>query len=67
MACLCSSDTLYAEQAAAVAAALRRGRRRAGVPRGPARASTPGVDAYVFAGCDAVAVLSATLDRMGVA
>ncbi len=23
------------------------------------------VDAYVFAGCDAVAVLSATLDRMG--
>jgi methylmalonyl-CoA mutase len=25
-----------------------------------------GVDAYVFAGCDAVAVLSATLDRMGV-
>ncbi len=26
----------------------------------------PGVDGHVFAGCDAVAVLSATLDRMGV-
>ncbi|NEE33171.1 hypothetical protein G3M53_47985 [Streptomyces sp. SID7982] len=25
------------------------------------------VDAYVFAGCDAVAVLTSVLDRMGVA
>ena len=30
------------------------------------RGDHAGVDSYVFAGCDAVAVLSATLDRMGV-
>ena len=34
--------------------------------RRPGRVRTAGVDAYVFAGCDAVAVLSSALDRMGV-
>ncbi|MGW1953174.1 methylmalonyl-CoA mutase family protein [Streptomyces sp. NPDC001920] len=64
-AVLCSSDTLYEEQAEAVAAQLK--------AAGAAHvflAGRPGqyaaVDSYVFAGCDAVAVLSATLDRMGV-
>ncbi|MEU7425574.1 methylmalonyl-CoA mutase subunit beta [Streptomyces sp. NPDC040750] len=64
-AVLCSSDALYAEQAAPAAEALRAAGARhvflAGRP-----ADHPGVDSYVFAGCDAVAVLSATLDRMGV-
>ena len=64
-ACLCSSDALYEEQAASVAGELRSAGAGhvflAGRP-----AEYPGVDAYVFAGCDAVAVLSATLDRMGV-
>ncbi|GGS63777.1 methylmalonyl-CoA mutase family protein [Streptomyces griseoviridis] len=64
-ACLCSSDAVYGEQAESAAAALReRGAGHvflAGRP-GP----YAGVDTYVFAGCDAVAVLSATLDRMGV-
>lgn len=63
--CLCSSDALYAEQAEATAAALREAGAEhvflAGRP-GP----YAGVDTYVFAGCDAVAVLRATLDRMGV-
>jgi len=63
--CLCSSDTLYEEQAASTARALR-----AAGARQVFLAGRPGqytdVDAYVFAGCDAVAVLSATLDRMGV-
>ncbi|RST15870.1 methylmalonyl-CoA mutase [Streptomyces sp. WAC04770] len=66
VACLCSSDALYAEQAAGVAGALK--------SAGAARvflAGRPGeyadVDAYVFAGCDAVAVLTSVLDRMGVA
>lgn len=63
--CLCSSDPLYEEQASAVAAELR----AAGASQ-VFLAGRPGqytdVDAYVFAGCDAVAVLSATLDRMGV-
>ncbi|MEU4656426.1 methylmalonyl-CoA mutase subunit beta [Streptomyces sp. NPDC023723] len=64
-ACLCSSDALYAEQAADAAARLRTAGAGhlflAGRP-GPYE----GVDTYVFAGCDAVSVLTATLDRMGV-
>ncbi|MFC7310437.1 methylmalonyl-CoA mutase small subunit [Streptomyces monticola] len=66
VACLCSSDALYAEQAAEVAAALK-----AAGARRVLLAGRPGdhqdVDEYVFAGCDAVAVLSSLLDRMGVA
>ncbi|MFH8377942.1 methylmalonyl-CoA mutase small subunit [Streptomyces cyaneofuscatus] len=66
VACLCSSDALYAEQAAEVAGALK--------SAGAAQvflAGRPGeyadVDSYVFAGCDTVAVLTSVLDRMGVA
>ncbi|MFD0417238.1 methylmalonyl-CoA mutase small subunit [Streptomyces sp. NPDC127108] len=66
VACLCSSDALYADEAAAVAAALK----SAGAER-VFLAGRPGefgdVDAYVFAGCDAVAVLTSTLDLMEVA
>ncbi|MEU6126318.1 hypothetical protein ABZ831_31105, partial [Streptomyces sp. NPDC047123] len=65
VACLCSNDTFYAEQAEAVAQALT----AAGAARVylAGRGEYAGVDAYVFAGCDAVDVLSSTLDRMGVA
>ncbi|MCX4238384.1 methylmalonyl-CoA mutase family protein [Streptomyces ortus] len=64
-ACLCSSDALYEEQAASTAQALRAaGARHVFLAGRPGQ--YPDVDAYVFAGCDAVAVLSATLDRMGV-
>ncbi|THA23957.1 methylmalonyl-CoA mutase [Streptomyces sp. RKND-216] len=60
--CLCSSDELYEEHAQAVAEELRAAGAShvflAGRP-GP----YPGVDTYVHAGCDAVAVLSAVLDR----
>ncbi|MFJ8113575.1 methylmalonyl-CoA mutase family protein [Streptomyces sp. NPDC096132] len=63
--CLCSSDALYEEQAEAEAARLRAaGASHVFLAGRPGQ--YPGVDAYVFAGCDAVAVLSATLDRMGV-
>ncbi|MCG7524718.1 methylmalonyl-CoA mutase small subunit [Streptomyces sp. OfavH-34-F] len=66
VACLCSSDALYAEQAAEVAAALvAAGARRVYLAGRPG--AYDGVDEYVFAGCDAVAVLSSLLDRMGVA
>ncbi|MER5551847.1 methylmalonyl-CoA mutase small subunit [Streptomyces sp. NPDC002793] len=65
-ACLCSADTLYAEHADSVAAALR----AAGAER-ILLAGRPdeyaGADVHVFAGCDVVAVLSSELDRMGVA
>ncbi|MGQ4362253.1 methylmalonyl-CoA mutase subunit beta [Streptomyces sp. SAS_272] len=62
--CLCSSDALYEEQAETEAARLRTaGASHVFLAGRPGQ--YPGVDAYVFAGCDAVAVLSATLDRMG--
>ncbi|MEV4441196.1 methylmalonyl-CoA mutase, partial [Streptomyces sp. NPDC049577] len=73
IACLCSSDALYAEQAEALAAALKQaGATRillAGKPRGEQREAylRAGVDEFVFAGGDAVAVLSSLLDHMGVA
>ncbi|MGW3450971.1 methylmalonyl-CoA mutase family protein [Streptomyces sp. NPDC001076] len=63
-AVLCSSDALYAEQAAQTAESLKAAGARHVVLAG--RGEFAGVDSYVFAGCDAVAVLSETLDRMGV-
>ncbi|WP_432173645.1 methylmalonyl-CoA mutase family protein [Streptomyces sp. Tue6028] len=63
--CLCSSDALYAEQAEATARELRAaGATQVFLAGRPGQYE--GVDTYVFAGCDAVAVLSTTLDRMGV-
>ncbi|MPY57536.1 methylmalonyl-CoA mutase family protein [Streptomyces spongiae] len=63
--CLCSSDALYEEQAEAVAARLREaGASHVFLAGRPGQ--YPGVDTYVHAGCDAVAVLTAALDRMGV-
>ncbi|MGW2748593.1 methylmalonyl-CoA mutase family protein [Streptomyces sp. NPDC001450] len=63
-AVLCSSDTLYAEQAERTAESLKAAGARHVVLAG--RGDYAGIDSYVFAGCDAVDVLSATLDRMGV-
>ncbi|SFY48815.1 methylmalonyl-CoA mutase family protein [Streptomyces sp. F-1] len=63
-AVLCSSDALYAEQAEQAAESLRAAGARHVFLAG--RGEYAGVDSYVFAGCDAVDVLSATLDRMGV-
>ncbi|KMO96498.1 methylmalonyl-CoA mutase family protein [Streptomyces roseus] len=66
MAVLCSSDPLYEEQAEAVAAALRSAGATTVFLAGKPGTSAGAVDEYVFAGCDAVAVLSSVLDRMGV-
>ncbi|MFF4036576.1 methylmalonyl-CoA mutase family protein [Streptomyces sp. NPDC001816] len=63
-AVLCSSDAQYAEQAERTAGALKAAGARHVVLAG--RGDYAGIDSYVFAGCDAVDVLSATLDRMGV-
>ncbi|MFB4290463.1 methylmalonyl-CoA mutase subunit beta [Nonomuraea sp. ATR24] len=58
VACLCSTDKLYAEHAEEVAAALRRaGARRVWLA---GKGSHPGVDACLFAGCDALDVLRTT-------
>ncbi|MET7687541.1 methylmalonyl-CoA mutase subunit beta [Streptomyces sp. NPDC005483] len=63
--CLCSSDALYEERANDVVQALKSaGARHVFLAGRPGEYA--GVDSYVFAGCDAVAVLTATLDRMGV-
>jgi methylmalonyl-CoA mutase len=71
VACICSSDALYAEQAAGVAAALKAaGARTVFLAGRPGEAEetyrSAGVDEFVFAGSDAVAVLTAVLDRMEV-
>lgn len=66
VACLCSSDALYEREAAETAAALvAAGADRVMLAGRPGEVD--GVDTYVFAGCDAVAVLSSVLDRLGVA
>ncbi|MFD9144696.1 methylmalonyl-CoA mutase small subunit [[Kitasatospora] papulosa] len=66
IACLCSTEALYAEQADDVAAALRAaGAEQVFLAGRPAEYA--GADVHVFAGCDVVAVLSSELDRMGVA
>ncbi|MDF0374071.1 methylmalonyl-CoA mutase small subunit [Streptomyces sp. KA12] len=66
IACLCSTEALYAEQADGVAAALRAaGAEQVFLAGRPAEYA--GADVHVFAGCDVVAVLTSELDRMGVA
>ncbi|MEU1509683.1 MULTISPECIES: methylmalonyl-CoA mutase subunit beta [unclassified Kitasatospora] len=69
VACLCSSDQVYGEHAEAVAAALKAaGARRvllAGRPGERREAyERAGVDGFVFAGSDAVAVLTSLLDEI---
>jgi methylmalonyl-CoA mutase len=68
LACLCGSDEIYARHAAAAAQALRAANCTriylAGRPGELAEAlRQAGVEEYVFAGCDAVQVLSEALDR----
>jgi methylmalonyl-CoA mutase len=70
-ACICSSDALYAEHGEAAAAALKEAGARyvvlAGRPGDREDAyRRAGVDAFVFAGCDAVAALNAVYDEIGV-
>ncbi|AJT62963.1 Methylmalonyl-CoA mutase small subunit [Streptomyces lydicus] len=72
IACLCASDAVYGEQAAAVAAALKSaGALRVHLAGKPGERREEfvgaGVDAFVFAGCDAVEVLSSALDVTEVA
>jgi methylmalonyl-CoA mutase len=70
MACICSSDALYAEYAEAAATALKAaGARRvvlAGRPGDRREAyQSAGVDDFVYAGCDAVAALTAIFEESG--
>ncbi|GII93704.1 methylmalonyl-CoA mutase subunit beta [Sinosporangium siamense] len=65
VACLCSSDRFYAEHAEAVAAALK----DAGAVKVwlAGKGEHIGVDARLYAGCDALEVLRTTFDDLGVA
>jgi methylmalonyl-CoA mutase len=70
-ACICSSDARYAEYAEEAAAALKAADARyvvlAGRPGERREAyQDAGVDAFVYAGCDAVAILTTVLDEIGV-
>ncbi len=70
-ACICSSDALYAEHGQAAATALKEAGARyvvlAGRPGDKEEAyRSAGVDAFVYAGCDAVAALNAVYDEIGV-
>mgnify|MGYP003525305116 CR=1 FL=1 len=58
VACICSTDKLYAEKAAEVAAALKAAGARKVWLAG--RGDYADVDSYLFAGCDAVTVLETT-------
>ncbi|TDD88034.1 methylmalonyl-CoA mutase subunit beta [Actinomadura rubrisoli] len=64
VACLCSSDRLYAEEAADAARALK----DAGAVKVwlAGKGTYEGVDARVYAGCDAVEALETTLHDLGV-
>jgi len=66
VACICGTDSDYADAAAALAAELR----SAGVEQvwlaGKQDLAVDGVDGYVYAGCDAPAVLRSVLDQLGV-
>ena len=63
LACLCSTDATYAAQAAGAAKALTAAGAQhvylAGRPDNPDTLKAAGVGTFIFAGCDALAVLGA--------
>ncbi|CAM3151206.1 methylmalonyl-CoA mutase family protein [Saccharomonospora xinjiangensis] len=66
VACVCGTDAAYAERAAEVADALRKAGATTVLLAGKPSGST-GIDGYIHRGCDALAVLTGTLDTLGVA
>jgi methylmalonyl-CoA mutase len=70
LACLCSSNKVYAQQAIAAAQALRSAGARhiylAGHPTGEQEAAlrAAGLSEFIFAGCDALALLQKAYERM---
>ncbi|MGW3232970.1 methylmalonyl-CoA mutase family protein [Kitasatospora sp. NPDC001095] len=67
VACLCSSDALYAEYASPVAEALRAAGATRVLLAGRLGEVPAGVDEFIFTGGDAVAVLTSLLDQIGAA
>ncbi|MGW9480588.1 methylmalonyl-CoA mutase family protein [Saccharomonospora azurea] len=69
VACVCGTDAAYAEKAAEVAEALRAAGATTVLVAGRPGESDPdsAISGYVHRGCDALAVLTDTLDTLGVA
>ena len=65
VACICGTDKDYAESAAALAAELRAAGAAHVWVAGPPSLGVDGVDGYLYAGCDALAVLRSTIDQLG--
>ncbi len=66
VACLCGSDKVYAADAAEVAGALADAGATVLLAGPPGAVDVPGVDGHVFTGCDAIEVLTGTLEKLGV-
>ncbi len=64
VACLCSSDTVYADHAADTAKALSEA--GATLIWLAGKAETDGVDGYLYVGCDALAAARTTFETLGV-
>jgi methylmalonyl-CoA mutase len=67
VACLCGTDRDYADSAAELAAELRAAGATQVWLAGPPSLGVDGVDGYVYAGCDALAVLRSVVGQFGVA
>jgi methylmalonyl-CoA mutase len=66
VACICGTDADYAAAAAELAAELRSAGATQVWLAGPPSLVVDGVDGYVYAGCDALAVLRSALEQLGV-
>jgi methylmalonyl-CoA mutase len=66
VACLCGSDRSYGEQAGEVATALKKAGARAVLLAGKPTEDYADVTGFLFTGCDALEVLTGTLETLGV-
>jgi methylmalonyl-CoA mutase len=70
LACLCSSDEVYEREAPNAAKALAKAGLKhiylAGRPKDPAPYQKAGVNGFIYAGCDALAILREAHDILGV-
>jgi methylmalonyl-CoA mutase len=66
VACICGTDRDYATSAADLATELRAAGATSVWLAGPPSLGVDGIDGYVYAGCDALAVLHGALEQLGV-
>ena len=66
VACVCGSDDAYAEQANTTAAELKDAGAASVLLAGKPSEQYPEITGFVFAGCDALEILTSTLETLGV-